>query len=343
MDVDDDRDVLHYVQSLNLGLPSGQRWAPPTGRDHLHPAVRNSPAGPSHGPPGGSSSFAKLRVVPGADYLDARGASSSRVQQLKDLFPQFDDVILESVYSEAGQDLEDAIALLLELQGEGSGELQAASPAVPSAILTASPASDSEPDGPAAPCSFDDIPQDVKISIFSLFSVKELARIAPVCRDFAAIVRERRSKTPVLVLPPHVALGNPEALVATILAHPSVRKLDVTKCYNSFRTMEDFQTFFEAVALADALRVERQLTMANLNLKALRAAPVMVHIEALDLRGLFALNDNDVQVRFATNSYLDLTLSTMILDSAVSYGMERFSTSTFLGLTHPSFSITREA
>ncbi|KAI3429506.1 hypothetical protein D9Q98_005595 [Chlorella vulgaris] len=103
----------------------------------------------------------------------------------------------------------------------------------------------------AAPCFWDTLPNECKWLIFEQLSLKDLARAARSCREFAAYVRNQRASLRTIVVPEGVSHTAVRGLVAAFSGASGVA---LWRCAPSLRFQHHFEDVLRAVALGEADR-----------------------------------------------------------------------------------------
>jgi hypothetical protein len=103
----------------------------------------------------------------------------------------------------------------------------------------------------AAPCFWDTVPNECKWLIFEQLSLKDLARAARSCREFAAYVRNQRASLRTIVVPEGVSHTAVRGLVAAFSGASGVA---LWRCAPSLRFQHHFEDVLRAVALGEADR-----------------------------------------------------------------------------------------
>ncbi|KAK9812694.1 hypothetical protein WJX72_002213 [[Myrmecia] bisecta] len=214
----------------------------------------------------GSSKAAQQRVETGTLGLEP----------LYELFgDRLDREVIAEVYQNVAS-VEAAVEALIQL-GLTDDQLSASGASIPSEAQATSAAQTGK-----APL-WDWLPNDVKQLVFRQLSLRDLAKAARTCQEFAGHIREMRSSLRRLVIPPGLSYS---AVRGMVTAHIGAQTVTLTKCSSQLRFPNEFEDMFLAVAGGASARVQGR------------------PVTALDLRNCSNITDLDVVALCKTFNHL---------------------------------------
>ncbi|PRW58889.1 F-box LRR-repeat 15 [Chlorella sorokiniana] len=217
----------------------------------------------------GSGSGSKPPFIPGfklrceAEAEAAAAGSSAAVagSDLESLQQAFagvlDAELVADVLASTGGDAAAAMEALLSLTGGGedvaspgaAGEADApASQAAVSGTSSAVMAEAAGSSAPAASCYWDTLPQEMKQLVFEQLSLRDLARAARACREFAGYVREQRRSLRTVTVPEGVSYAAVRGLVAAFAGAEGVA---LSRCAAQLRFPHEYEAMLRAVQLGE--------------------------------------------------------------------------------------------
>lgn len=270
------RDLRQRIRLMNMGGTPSNFGSPYYMRLRVRQSAfsrKRSPSDPLNTTIFCLSQQSEGAGAPGSSAAEANqtggGSTGREVDQLFEMFKDagFNRDVVEDVYASSAYDLDQAVGSLLAMQADHEA-----------AGVQPEPAEEAEN-------LWDLLSTDVQGKVVALLTNRELARVATVSRTFAALVRAKRQKVPVLNIPPGLA-RKPHLLVDVLRAHPAARAVALQSGTGAdLRGADEFGALFEALALADIMRASLQQQQG--------LSPV-VRLEAVDLRGCAGLTDHDV-------------------------------------------------
>ncbi|KAL4457659.1 hypothetical protein ABPG75_012524 [Micractinium tetrahymenae] len=190
----------------------------------------------------------------------ARAAETTEPSALAALQEAFEGVlpaeVVADVLAACGGDAAAASEALLGMAGGGAGA--GGEPAVAAAALatqeqaqgpTSSPGDGT--DAASSPCYLHVLPEELKQLIFDQLSLRDLARAARTCREFASYVREQRSKLRTVVVPEG---GSYTAVRSLVTAFANASGVSLARCSAQLRLQHEFEDMMQALALGEADR-----------------------------------------------------------------------------------------
>ena len=199
----------------------------------------------SAGAKSGQSQVPGFKLREGSAAAQAPVSSSSPPSDLDHLVQLFDGAlprdVVADVYAACGRSKDAALDALLGMGAASQGPSIAATP----------PSAPAAPPAERPPCFWDALPEECKLIILDLLSLKDLARAAGTSREFATHVRAQRRSLCVIAVPPKLSGRAVRGLVA---AYPEAPAVDLSRCATSLRFSNEFEDAFAAIAAGVADR-----------------------------------------------------------------------------------------
>ena len=259
------------------GKPSG--WGGNKG--HVHGLDRRLAAAEAASTSRGKVPAFALRDIPASDAQKAANGTQNDTQKKSSnaapnatLVAMFGDALppdtIEDVFLRCGRDVETAIEALLQLTTAEDTGIRNKSPEKASTASTSEEESQTQNNTVDL---WDVLPTELRLLILDHLGVKDSARAARTCRDFASTVSSWRANKKHVTPPPTLTI---DGVCSLINAYPNLESLSLKKCLKSSRGC--------IKNTSDVFRV----------LRAAARGPAGRKITSIDLEGCEFFSDGDV-------------------------------------------------